>query len=191
MNYHLAFSKSWITNIHWLLVGITCQFYGCVFVCVKSSGVVKRTFGEIQHPKKNTYFSSTIWHWVFPTLMCACMLSHFNCIQLFVTLWTVAFQAPLSMGLSRQEYWSGLPGPPPGDIPNPGIEPTSLMSLELALVLPGKPPTLITPSIFARFMSVKVWYSWFSKFSITFEWIFIQQKLILKKDFVLLNNLNI
>ena len=122
MNYHLAFSKSWITNIHWLLVGITCQFYGCVFVCVKSSGVVKRTFGEIQHPKKNTYFSSTIWHWVFPTLMCACMLSHFNCIQLFVTLWTVAFQAPLSMGLSRQKYWSRLSFPTLEDVPDPGIE---------------------------------------------------------------------
>ena len=44
------------------------------------------------------------------------------------TLWTVAHQAPLSVGFSRQEYWSGLPCPPPGDIPNPGMEPASLMS---------------------------------------------------------------
>ena len=44
------------------------------------------------------------------------------------TPWTVAHQAPLSMGLSRQEYWSGLPCPPPGDLPDPGIEPASLMS---------------------------------------------------------------
>ena len=44
---------------------------------------------------------------------------------LFATPWTVARQAPLSMGFSRQEYWSGLPFPPPGDLPNPGIEPTS------------------------------------------------------------------
>ena len=43
------------------------------------------------------------------------------------TPWTVARQAPLSMGLSRQEYWSGLPCPPPGDLPNPGIEPISLV----------------------------------------------------------------
>ena len=43
----------------------------------------------------------------------------------FVTLWTVARQASLSMGFSRQEYWSGLPFPSPGDLPNPGIEPTS------------------------------------------------------------------
>ena len=44
-------------------------------------------------------------------------------VQLFVTPWTVAHEAPLSMGFSRQEYWSGLPFPPPGDLPDPGIEP--------------------------------------------------------------------
>ena len=46
-----------------------------------------------------------------------------NCIWLFGTPWTVAFQAPLCMGISRQEYWSGLPFPPPGDHPNSGIKP--------------------------------------------------------------------
>ena len=49
-----------------------------------------------------------------------------------MTLQTIACQAPLSMGFSRQEYWSGLPFPPAGDIPNPGIEPTSLGSPGLA-----------------------------------------------------------
>ena len=44
-------------------------------------------------------------------------------IRLFVTPWTVAYQAPLSMGFSRQEYWSGFPFPSPGDLPDPGIEP--------------------------------------------------------------------
>ena len=63
--------------------------------------------------------------------MC-CMLNHFSCVQLFVTLWTVACQAPLSMGFSRQEYRSGLPCPPPGDLPDPGIEPVSVTSLALA-----------------------------------------------------------
>ena len=57
--------------------------------------------------------------------MCECVLSCFSRVWLFVTLWTVAHQAPLSMGFSRQEYWSGLPCPPPGDVPNPGIELTS------------------------------------------------------------------
>ncbi|KAM7226722.1 hypothetical protein CapIbe_022867, partial [Capra ibex] len=46
-------------------------------------------------------------------------------VRLFVTPWTVAHQAPLSMGFPRQEYWSGLPLPVPGDLPDPGIEPTS------------------------------------------------------------------
>ena len=55
----------------------------------------------------------------------ACMLSHFSCAQLFVTLWTVACQAPLFIGFSRQEHWSGLPCTPPGNLPDPGIEPTS------------------------------------------------------------------
>ena len=52
-----------------------------------------------------------------------CVLSHFSRSRLFVTPWTVAHQTPLSMGFSRQEYWSGLPCPPPGGLPNPGIKP--------------------------------------------------------------------
>ena len=56
-------------------------------------------------------------------------LSH---VRLFVTLWTVAHQAPLSTGFSRQEYWQGLPFPSPGDLPNPGLEATSLMTPEMA-----------------------------------------------------------
>ena len=51
------------------------------------------------------------------------MLSCFSRVWLFATLWTAAHQAPLSMGSSRQEYWSGLPFPTPGDLPDPGIEP--------------------------------------------------------------------
>ena len=64
--------------------------------------------------------------------MCVCVCvcvwvgrGHFSHVQLFATLWTVDHQAPLFMGLSRQEYWSGLPCPPP----NPEIEPVALMSL--------------------------------------------------------------
>ena len=60
------------------------------------------------------------------------MLSCFSRVRLFTTLWTVAHQAPLSMGFSRQEYWSGLPWPPPGDLPDPGIKPASLVSPAVA-----------------------------------------------------------
>ena len=56
------------------------------------------------------------------------MLSGFSRVPLFATPWTVAHHAPLSMGFSRQEYWSGLPRPPPGNLPDSGIEPESLMS---------------------------------------------------------------
>ena len=67
-----------------------------------------------------------------PKMLCACVLTCFSHVQLFMTPWTVACQAPLSMGFSKQEYWSGLPCPPPGDLPNPGTEPESLMSPVLA-----------------------------------------------------------
>ena len=53
------------------------------------------------------------------------MLSRFSRVQLFGTIWTVARQAPLSLGFSRQEYWCGLPCPPPEDLPNSGTEPAS------------------------------------------------------------------
>ena len=73
--------------------------------------------------------------------VCACMLSCFSPIRLFATLWTVAHQALLSMGFSWQEYWSQLPCPPPGDLPYPRTEPTSL-ALQVDSLLtepPGKP----------------------------------------------------
>ena len=78
--------------------------------------------------------------------VCVCVksLSH---VQLFVTPWTAARQAPLSMGFSRQEYWSGLPCPPPGDLHNTEIKPASLKSPALAgrfltLAPPGWVPTI-------------------------------------------------
>ena len=58
-------------------------------------------------------------------MVCVCCC--FSCVQLFVTLGSVAQQAPLSMGFSKQVYWIGLPCPPPGDLPNTGIKPASLM----------------------------------------------------------------
>ena len=68
-------------------------------------------------------------------------------VQLFATPWTVARQAPLSMGFSRHEYRSRLPFSPPGDLPNPGIEPVPLVSPKLAgrfftTLTPGKPGLL-------------------------------------------------
>ena len=64
--------------------------------------------------------------------MHACVLSRFSCFQLFATPGTVVHQAPLSMGFSRQEYWSGLSCPPPGDLPDPEIESMPLTTPALA-----------------------------------------------------------
>ena len=66
-------------------------------------------------------------------------------VQLFVTPWTLAHQAPLSMGFSWQEYWSGLPFPSPGDLPGLGIKPRSptLQADALTTEPPGKPQKII------------------------------------------------
>ena len=79
--------------------------------------------------------------------MCVCMCVRMRarvCAQLCLTLatpWTVVCQAPLSMGFSRQKYWSGLPFPPPGNLPSPEIESMSLESPALqAVSLPTEPP---------------------------------------------------
>ena len=68
-----------------------------------------------------------------------------SCVRLFAISWTVVYQASLSMGFSRQEYWSGLPFPSPGDLPDPGIEPRSpaLQADALPSEPPGKPLSLI------------------------------------------------
>ena len=82
--------------------------------------------------------------------LCARLPGHFSAVCLLATPWTVARRAPLSMGFPRQEYWSGLPFPSPGDLPNAGIEPTppaspalqadSLPPPSLPLLLPTHPP---------------------------------------------------
>ena len=92
------------------------------------------------------------------------ILSHFCHVQLSVTLWTAACQASLSMGFSRQEHWSGLPCPPPGDPPHPGIKPTSLISTCIgSLVLYhqhhlGIPRVVEIPNIFNGTFIVGVGY---------------------------------
>ena len=70
--------------------------------------------------------------------VCACMLRCFSHVQLFVIAWTVACQAPLSLGFSRQEYWNGLPCLPPGDLPNSGIKRRS-PALQVDSSLPEPP----------------------------------------------------
>ena len=75
----------------------------------------------------------------FNSMPACCLLSRFSHVRLFVTLWTIACQTPLSMEFYRQDYWSGLPCPSPGDLPDPEIEPVFLMS-------PGLPGRFFTTS---------------------------------------------
>ena len=87
--------------------------------------------------------------------VCVCTRTHTHAYSvaqscpLFATPWTVAHQAPLSIGFSRQEYWSGLPCPPPRGIPNPGIEPRSptLQAESLLSEPPGKPENTTVGSL--------------------------------------------
>ena len=82
--------------------------------------------------KSSAYLTSGV-QFSSPSLQLpTCVPSRFSRVLLFLSLWTIAFQAPLSMGFSRQEYWNGLPCPPPGDLPDPGIKPSSLTSPALA-----------------------------------------------------------
>ena len=85
------------------------------------------------------------------------MLSCFICVRLFVTLWTVVCHAPLSMEFSRQEYWSGLPFPSPGHLPDPRIEPVSpaLTGRFFSTELPGKPfLTVPSPLPYLKFFQI-------------------------------------
>ena len=95
-------------------------------------------------------------------LICMCMLSSFSLVWLFGTLWTIACQAPLPMGFSRQEYWSGLLCPPPGDLSDPRIEPASPLALALqAASLPlshrGGPSKFTCHNKYASWAH---WFSW-------------------------------
>ena len=76
---------------------------------------------QMCHP----HMGPAVWEEPSLSIISESPLSQFSCLQVVATPWTVAHQAPLPMGFSRQEYWSGLPCPPPGDLPNPGIEPAS------------------------------------------------------------------
>ena len=69
------------------------------------------------------HYLCAIYHYIL-CYICVCA-QLFSCVRLFLTPWTVALQAPLPMGFTKQEYWSGLPFPPPQDLPGPGIEPVS------------------------------------------------------------------
>ena len=132
---------------------------------------------NIQHCLRQTWlalklldraFWTAVWssmvsrsHWNYRSYMwkffsSACVLSRFSHVWLCVTLWTIALQVPLSVGFSRQEYWSGLPWPSPGDLPDPGLNPCLLCLLHwqassLLLAPPGKPLLVLSCKLLCSF----------------------------------------
>ena len=79
-------------------------------------------------PLQSSDWSLPLLIYLVNKLYCGGAAQSLSYVQLLATPWTVACQTPLSMGFSRQEHWSGEPCPPPGDLPDPGIKPTSLVS---------------------------------------------------------------
>ena len=138
------------THVHWVSDAVNHLILCCLLLLPNSY-----IYFHLYHPiLGHHYFSSGLfWEppyrsvllaiFFYPSTSCACRQSCFSRVQLFETLWTVARQTPLSKGFSRQKYWSGLPCPPPVDLPNPGLEPTSVSCtgrwVLLPLVPPGKP----------------------------------------------------
>ena len=102
-------------------------------------------------PRDRTNVSLSLLHWQarslpleppgIPPFNEFCSVQSLSHVQVFVTPWTIAHQSPLSMGFSRQEYWSGFPFPTPGDLSKPGMKPASpvLAGKFLPLSPPGKP----------------------------------------------------
>ena len=128
--YYTAIKKKQATHavqLEWISGALFCLgkepmsvayiHYDCLYLTVLNGRAIERENQRVVAKVK---------------VACAYMLSCFNCIQLFVILWIVAYQLPLSQGFSRKEYWSELPCPPPGDLPDPGVDPVSLMPLALA-----------------------------------------------------------
>ena len=91
--------------------------------------VITFAFSILIYTMKEIHIATPIPTLSFCVCVCVCV---FSCVQLFVIPGTVALQAPLSMGFPKQEYWSELPFPSPVDLPDPGIEPVSLVSPALA-----------------------------------------------------------
>ena len=106
------------------------MIYGAKFSRFNSTDRVK--VPPCQSPTRSPHHKGSHGHQLLRLGSRVGVLSRFSRLQLFVTPWTVACQTPLSIGLSRQKYWSGLLRPPPGDLPHPGIKPTSLMPPALA-----------------------------------------------------------
>ena len=126
-------------SIHWFSNAALLRAEEIVALKIKIVSFLKAIKTKISWGEKGK-----MWYPHLQTFF-VCVLS---CVRLFATPWTVVHQAPLSMGFPRHEYQNGLPFPPPGDVPDPGVEPMSLASPTLAggffmTAPPGKPSSIL------------------------------------------------
>ena len=133
---HWWMGTKWLLNLFQLLFFLQAPELWPIVSLRQHATVLSTHWPQGKHslmcyPTKSPFHSASP-HRFFPALSLASVLSCFSHVLLCTTLWTVACQAPLSMGFSRQEYWSGLPCLPSEDLPNPGIKSTSLVSPALA-----------------------------------------------------------
>ena len=105
----------------------------CTPMFIEALFTIARTWKQPKFPSTDKWIRK-LWY-----------MKSLSCVRLFATPWTLAHQAPASMGFSRQEYWSGLPFPSPGNLPDPGIEPRSpmLQAGTLTSEPPGKPQWIL------------------------------------------------
>ena len=138
--YGCVFSRAWFFAILWtitlqtpLSMGFSRQEYWSRLPFPPPGNRLNPGIEPASPALAGGFFTTVLPIW------CVCYL--LNHVWLFMTPWTIAHHAPLSMGFSRQEYWSGLPVPSPGDLPGPGIEPRSstLQADSLPSESPGKP----------------------------------------------------
>ena len=127
------FIQTWSTNVFWSFEQTCDQLILLKIHLFFLQRILFPKSCKFNLCKYSHYISWTsfLWLWKPTGWMHACVHTHthtqsLNHVGPFVTLWTVAHQAPLSKEFSRQEYWSELPFPTPGDLPNPGIKPASL-----------------------------------------------------------------
>ena len=127
--FHFRKKQEWDQNYHNFLLS---NQQSTLVTSISTHSFLPITMKEMSLLLLKTYLAFCALYSNPPALWGCAVLSRFSHVQLFVTPWTAAHQAPLSMRFSRQEYWNGLPCPPPGDLPDPGMEPTSLRSPALA-----------------------------------------------------------
>ena len=118
----------------YIVVSVAAVLQGETAVCINISPLrwISFQFRSPQSTEQSSLCYTVGSHQLSILYVHVCALSHFSCVRLFATPRAVTHQAPLSMGFSRQEYWSGLPCLPPGTLPDPVVKPVSLMSPALA-----------------------------------------------------------